>query len=280
MRHCLLALIILTASAVCLSQSNPDLAGPEEDGHEVQLWTGGGHSVSGGRGDTGVFNAGLRYGWIITAPHLPSFLRGRFEYTVDAVPMFLVFQPANTAYGLGFNPLGLKWDFVRRGRLSPYLELSGGTLFTNHNVPTYTNTVNFTSAAALGTHILGPKYNWSVELRYLHISNAGLAVPNPGINTVQVRLGVGRFFNHHAINRTSADTSSAKFKMSPDRRIAFVQTCVLSGKCPAITVESAPLRLRTHPELPLASPPAILLPYVHAGRMRPKFFRRPRQIES
>jgi hypothetical protein len=212
MRHFLLALIILTASAVCLGQSSfgqssldqssldqfsLDQAGPEEDGHEVQLWTGGGHSVSGGRGDTGVFNAGLRYGWIITGPHLPSFLRGRFEYAVDAVPMFFVFQPANTAYGVGFNPLGLKWDFVRRGRFSPYLELSGGTLFTNHNVPTYTNTVNFTSAAALGTHILGPKYNWSVEVRYLHISNAGLAVPNPGINTVQVRLGVGRFFSRH-----------------------------------------------------------------------------------
>jgi lipid A 3-O-deacylase len=202
MRHFLLVLIILTASAVCpgqtsLAQSSSEQPGPEEDGHEVQLWTGGGHSVSGGRGDTGVFNAGLRYGWIITAPHLPSFLRGRFEYAVDAVPMFFVFQPANTAYGLGFNPLGLKWDFVRRGRLSPYLELSGGTLFTNHNVPTYTNTVNFTSAAALGTHILGPKYNWSIELRYLHISNAGLATPNPGINTVQVRLGIGRFFTHH-----------------------------------------------------------------------------------
>jgi hypothetical protein len=28
----------------------------------------------------------------------------------------------------------------------------------------------------------------------MHISNAGLATPNPGINTVQVRLGVGRFF--------------------------------------------------------------------------------------
>jgi hypothetical protein len=210
MRYFLLALIIVTVSAVCLAQSNlgksnpgksssaqssSEQAGPEEDGHEVQLWTGGGHSVSGGRGDTGVFNAGLRYGWVITGPHLPSFLRGRFEYAVDAVPMFLVFQPANTAYGVGFNPLGLKWDFVRRGRLSPYLELSGGTLFTNRNVPTYTNTVNFTSAAALGTHILGAKYNWSVELRYLHISNAGLAVPNPGINTVQLRLGVGRFFS-------------------------------------------------------------------------------------
>ncbi len=91
----------------------------------------------------------------------------------------------------------LKWNFVRHGRLSPYLELCGGTLFTDHNVPTGTNTVNFTDQAALGVHILGAKHNVSLELRYMHISNAGLATPNPGINTVQVRLGVGRFFGHH-----------------------------------------------------------------------------------
>jgi hypothetical protein len=95
---------------------------------------------------------------------------------------------------VGFNPFGLKWNFERRGRLSPYFELSGGTLFTNNDVPANTNTVNFTSAAALGTHVLGAKYNWSVELRYLHISNAGLATLNPGLNTVQVRVGVGRFW--------------------------------------------------------------------------------------
>jgi hypothetical protein len=29
----------------------------------------------------------------------------------------------------------------------------------------------------------------------MHISNAGLADLNPGVNTVQVRLGVGRFFS-------------------------------------------------------------------------------------
>jgi lipid A 3-O-deacylase PagL len=27
----------------------------------------------------------------------------------------------------------------------------------------------------------------------MHISNAGLSTPNPGINTVQLRLGIGRF---------------------------------------------------------------------------------------
>jgi len=182
-------LLLLLTPILAIAQN-----GPEEGGHEVQVWAGGGHSVAGGRGNTGAFNAGLRYGWILTGPHLPGFLRGRFEYAVDAVPLFLVFQPANTAYGLGFDPLGLKWNFQRRRRFSPYLELTGGTLFTNHSVPTGTNTVNFTDQAALGIHVLGARHNVSLELRYMHISNAGLATPNPGVNTVQVRLGIGTFF--------------------------------------------------------------------------------------
>ena len=182
-------IIVIAAADVASAQ-----VGPEYGGHEAQVWMGGGHSVPGGTSDTGIFDIGLRYGWVLTEAHLPWILRGRFEYAVDAEPAYLIFQPANTAYGVGFNPLALKWDFERRRRLSPYIELSGGTLFTDHSVPTYTNTVNFTSAAALGTHVLGPKYNWSVELRYLHISNAGLANFNPGLNTVQVRVGVGRFW--------------------------------------------------------------------------------------
>src|ERR1700734_3066850 len=193
-----LFIIVIAAGGVASAQ-----VGPEDGGHEVQVWMGGGYSVPGGTSSTGIFDIGLRYGWVLSGPHLPSFLRGRFEYAVDAEPAYLIFQPANTAYGVGFNPFALKWNFERRGRLSPYFELSGGTLFTDHSVPTYTNTVNFTSAAALGTHVLGEKYNWSVELRYLHISNAGLANFNPGLNTVQVRVGVGRFWGGKKLGKRS-----------------------------------------------------------------------------
>jgi lipid A 3-O-deacylase len=167
---------------------------PEDGGHEIQIWTGGGPSVPGGTSDTSVWNVGLRYGWILTRPHGPGFLKGRFEYAVDAVPVFMVFQRYNTAYGAGFNPLGLKWDFAARGRIEPYLELGGGTLFTNHQVPTGTSSVNFTPSTSFGMHLLGDRHALSVEVRYLHISNAGLSSPNPGINTVEVRVGVGKFF--------------------------------------------------------------------------------------
>jgi len=179
----------LSWSVMCSAQQ-----GPEAGGHEVRVWTGGGYTVPGGTKDTGVWNLGLRYGWILTGLHGPGFLKGRFEYGVDAVPAFLVFQPANTAYGAGIDPVGLKWNFAGRGRWSPYLELAGGVLFTSHDVPAGTNSVNFLSSLALGMHLLGPRYDWSLEARYMHISNAGLATPNPGINTLQVRIGFGRFF--------------------------------------------------------------------------------------
>ena len=186
-RAILLSLILL-AGCAALGQS-----GPERGGDEIQVWASGGHSVSGGTNKTGAFSAGLRYGWILTSPHGPGFLKGNFEYTVDALPVFLVFQPTNTAYGLGLNPLGLKWDFVPHGRIMPYFELGGGVLFTNHDVPTGTSRVNFTPGAALGFHHLGDKLTWSLEARFQHISDAGLSGLNPGINTVQVRIGIGSF---------------------------------------------------------------------------------------
>jgi hypothetical protein len=191
MKNWLSVVLLLFLSSVAWAQARP-----EDGGREFQLWTGGGPSVAGGTSDTGVWNVGLRYGWILTRPHGPGFLNGRFEYVVDAVPVFMVFQPRSTAFGAGVNPLGLKWDFAARGRIEPYFELNGGTLFTSHDVPDGTSDINFTSAAALGMHLLGEKHAFSVEVRYTHISNAGLERLNPGINTVQVRVGIGKFFGH------------------------------------------------------------------------------------
>jgi hypothetical protein len=37
----------------------------------------------------------------------------------------------------------------------------------------------------------------------MHISNAGLIEPNPGINTLQVRVGFGRFTQPHQKSTTA-----------------------------------------------------------------------------
>jgi lipid A 3-O-deacylase len=184
---------VLLVCAVALVPESRAQSGPVVDGNELQIWTGGGHGINGSTSDTGVWNVGLRYGWVLTDPIGPGPLRGRFEYAVDAVPVFLVVQSPKTAYGVGLNPFALKWNFVPHRNVAPYVDIGGGTLFTNNQVPSGTSRVNFTTSGALGLHFLRSKYNWSAELRFMHISNAGLSTPNPGINTIQLRIGLGRF---------------------------------------------------------------------------------------
>ena len=168
-------------------------AGPVEGGNELQIWSGGGHGINGSQSGDGVWNVGLRFGLVLTAPHGPGFLRGRLEYAVEAVPVFWVFQKGSTAYGAGINPFAFKWALDTHGSVVPYFEIGGGTLFTNVKTPPGTSRVNFTTGGALGLHFLRSKYNISTEVRFMHISNAGIANLNPGINTIQVRLGFGRF---------------------------------------------------------------------------------------
>ncbi len=196
-RFSALVWLLLLLCGTAFSQS------PEQGATEIQIWTAGGPSIAGGRGDTGVWSAGLRYGWVLTDSHGPGFLNGKFQYSIDAVPVYLILQPVNTAYGVGLNPLNLKWNFTTHSSVVPYMELSGGTLFTTHDVPsgtvflshhgpTGTSTINFTPSVALGFHLLR-KCTWTVEARYMHISNAGLSRLNPGVNTFEIRLGVGKF---------------------------------------------------------------------------------------
>jgi hypothetical protein len=149
--------------------------------------------MNGGVRGTSNWNVGLRYGRVLTNPHGPAWLRGRFEYTFDVIPIFWVFQPHGTAYGAGLDPLGLKWNLAVHHRIEPYVNMTGGVVFTNIPTPPGASRVNFIPSAAFGFHALRGRYNWSAEIRYLHISNAGLTRPNPGINTLQVRVGLGLF---------------------------------------------------------------------------------------
>lgn len=185
----LLATFLLFCSSAAIAQSSKPL-----DGYpwELALWGGGGLSVPGGTQDTHMLNFGLRIGKVLTGDHGPGFLRGNFEWSADVIPVYYIWQPApavNT-YAGGFNAVNLTWNFTNSAKTVPYLELGGGVLFSENNVPANANTTNFLTHAALGVRFfVRDKHALLFSTRYEHISNAGLAVPNPGINTVQFALG-------------------------------------------------------------------------------------------
>lgn len=157
---------------------------------DIGIWGGGGFSVPGGTTDTKAVDAGLRVGKVLTHDHFGSVVRGNFEYSADLLPVYYIVQPAKNAYGAGFNPVNLKWNFTSFERVVPYLELGGGVLFTNIEVPANTSRVNFLTHGAFGLQFFRTDTKAvTVTARYEHISNAGLSVPNPGINTVQFTIG-------------------------------------------------------------------------------------------
>lgn len=169
--------------------------GPER-GHEWEIWTGAGGDPIGAPKitlGTSVWTLGARYGWVLTDAHGPGLLRGRFEYAVDALPVLVAFQPGGKVYGIGFSPWIMKWNFETRRRFSPYIELGGGGLFSTRQIPIGESRFNFTPTGAIGVNILRGKYHWSIDLRYFHISDAGITTFNPGTDTLGFRIGFGRF---------------------------------------------------------------------------------------
>ena len=181
----LLRLILLLCCASLWSQ---EVTGGTR---EIEFFAQGGHSVSGGRSDTTIFNGGVRYGF-----GLFDLGEGSFQYELEAIPLYIVAQPGSNAYGISFTPFDVKYNFRRDARgVIPFAELGGGIVLTNNDVPSGTNKVNFTPQLGIGVHlpIGSADYHTTLALKYIHISNAGLSVPNPGINTVQIRFGIGSF---------------------------------------------------------------------------------------
>ena len=175
-----LAAVVLCLSICVAAQAAPADA-IRKGAWELGVFTGGGPAVPGGTPSTNVWNAGVRVGYMLS---------DHFEWAADLMPAYVVFQPSQHAYGAGLTPLLLKYNFTGGRSVVPYLEVGGGLLFTNHDVPLGTNQVNFTPQAALGIQVFR-RGNRSLNLaaRYVHISNAGLSDPNPGINTVQFTVG-------------------------------------------------------------------------------------------
>ena len=174
-------------------------------------------------GEVSLGDIGFRVGRILTAQHGSGWYRGNFEYAIDLIPFYMLTglsqrvtfnvpatcpptltcppgfllpprlsfsSGSKTAFGGGFNPFVIKWNFTGTRRLSPYFELNGGVLFTNREVPPPTSNVNFMSGATIGMNLFTRRGRAiSLDFKYSHISNAGLASPNPGINTLQAQVG-------------------------------------------------------------------------------------------
>ena len=141
---------------------------------QVHTWTAGGfigHEVTGEIGE----------GW-----H-----SGNLEWGATLIPVF-VQTKLHTISGGGFEPVVLRWNSgLHLGRARPYIELAGGGVFTNANLPPgNTSSFNFSARGGGGVSLVTKRrQSLDISCRWYHVSNANMGSWNPEFNGIQLGLG-------------------------------------------------------------------------------------------
>jgi hypothetical protein len=166
---------------------------PQKGNWDINIWVTGatGEENRNSFTEAQVWTAGVFVGRVITEEIGRGWRGGNLEYGFDLVPVFVQSKPEKL-YGGGLDPVVLRWNSsLHAGRIVPYIELAGGSVLTNSNLPKGdTSNFNFTARGGGGIHIF-TRNRQSVDLgcRYYHVSNANLGRRNPEFNGVQVSLG-------------------------------------------------------------------------------------------
>jgi hypothetical protein len=184
----LLGLTLLFAASSACAQNAPPT--PQKWNWDLSVWVAGetGEEITNSFAESQILSAGVFIGRAITGLHGRGWRRGSFEYAFDVVPVFETYGNQHV-HGFGFDPVIVRWNSaVHTARVSPYIELAGGGLITNSNLPPEnTSSFNFTPKGGGGIYIrTRDRQAFDVGVRWSHISNANLGVQNPEFNGVQV----------------------------------------------------------------------------------------------
>ena len=129
----------------------------------------------------------IRFG--VFHPQLGRFVTDRLELFGEGT-LFVYERPA-PALSAGVAGLGGRWHLRSDRRWTPYVLGIAGLLWTSLDVPEIDRVFNFQLVYGVGVRLVPPRGpGLMVELRNHHISNAGTAGENLGVNAAVVMAGV------------------------------------------------------------------------------------------
>ncbi len=139
-----------------------------------------------------------RLGIMIYNPKGSGFLRGNLEFMGEVFGGSIFQGPGDVITGLTFF---FRYNFIQpNARIVPYFQVGGGGCYTDleHGAATSDaigSDLEFNLQAIMGLRfILNSRWSINTELSYRHISNAGLADPNYGLDQAGGALGLGFSF--------------------------------------------------------------------------------------
>ena len=179
----LVLLIVVVAS--CLSAQEIRF---DENSRTMGLAAGWGHSWGGGWPGFGRTESDIAFAAF--HPQMGWFVSDRLELYGEGT--LLVYHKPKVDIAGGILGLAGRYHFWNNRAWTPYFTLGGGLLWTSQqDVPEIDRIFNFQVVAGGGIRFVprkGP--GWIIEFRNHHISNAGTAGENLGINAATVVGGV------------------------------------------------------------------------------------------
>lgn len=130
----------------------------------------------------------------ITDPLGDGWYRG--QVSLGAEMVYLEFREPLLTHGIGFTPR-IKYTFVALDRVRPYAEFAGGPFWTDlgGRIEEQANQFNFVLTGGVGVSwFITSQASFNVGYRFHHISNAGTAFPNLGLNASLPFCGFSFFF--------------------------------------------------------------------------------------
>ena len=180
--------VVVAVAIFCLAALGSPSAAQEKllsSGNWTRGLTGGwGHSWTPGYGKT---RSDVRF--VAFNPQLGRFVTDHLELYGEGT-LFLYHQPS-IAVGGGVAGLGGRYHFWNDRTWTPYVVGIAGLIWTDLDIPELDRLFNFQVVHGLGLRMVPPRGpGWLIEFRNHHISNAGTAGENLGVNAATVIAGV------------------------------------------------------------------------------------------
>lgn len=118
--------------------------------------------------------------------------RGLLEFVTEPIMNVVISPDANAEFGVSFL---LKYSDKITSRVAPYIEGGIGMVYTTQHTHEQGTQFNFLPQVGAGLHcFLNDNLALTGGYRYRHLSNAGFADDNSGINHHFVLVGLSYFF--------------------------------------------------------------------------------------
>ncbi len=197
-------IVVLCMAAGVAAQSNED-ATLAQGTQELGFW--GGYSPDSTVGIGQVLN---RKFFELDGQYAVTMLASRWvawKWVSEVVPVALLNEPTEyyfnskhqltgsragaTTYAGGVTPLGMQVNFRNGHRVQPFFDAHGGMLYFTRQEPVPgSSQFNFTFNFGTGVQVFaGSRSSLLIGYKYHHISNAGTASQNPGIDNSEVYAG-------------------------------------------------------------------------------------------